>query len=171
MKYQLISLLFALLLLNSCITQRACREMYLLPEITVDSIITITETIYRDTTIYVTLPGVTIRDTITVYVKENVANSKASIHETDLAWSKAQVINGILLHELQMKDSVLFVVIQNAIRESATLTEKSKHETKRVKINYLTNWQWMQVYFGRAMMLILAAFIGYIVLKITKKLP
>lgn len=171
MKNQLIGLVFFALLMSSCVTQKRCEQKFPQQIITIDSVITKTETIYRDTTIFIELPGDTIRDTITVEVINGISNSRPSIHETDLAWSMAQVVNGFLRHELIQKDSTLARVIENAIRESATTTDKTKLITKVEEKNYVTGWQWFQIWLGRLMMALAAIFVGYIIIQMKLKLP
>jgi hypothetical protein len=171
MKNQLIGLLFVIILLSSCVTQQKCQDKFPPELITVDSIIRTTETIYRDTTIFIYLPGDTIRDTVIVEVINGIANSRPSIHETDLAWSMAQVVNGFLRHELIQKDSTLARVIENAIRESATTTDKTKLITKVEEKNYVTGWQWFQIWLGRLLMALAAMFVGYVIIRSRIKLP
>jgi hypothetical protein len=171
MKNQLIGLVFVALLMSGCVTQKRCEQKFPPQIITIDSVITKTETIYRDTTIFIELPGDTIRDTVEVTVKEGIANSRPSIHETDLAWSMAQVVNGFLQHELIQKDSTLARVIENAIRESATTTDKTKLVTKIVEKNYITSWQWFQIWLGRLLMALAAMFVGYVIIRSRLKLP
>jgi hypothetical protein len=171
MKNQLIGLVFVALLMSGCVTQKRCEQKFPQQIITIDSVITKTETIYRDTTIFIELPGDTIRDTVEVTVKEGIANSRPSIHETDLAWSMAQVVNGFLRHELIQKDSTLARVIENAIRESATTTEKNKIQTRIVEKNYITGWQWFQIWLGRMLMALAAMFVGYVIIRSRLKLP
>lgn len=171
MKNKLIGLVFVALLMSGCVTQKRCEQKFPQQIITIDSVITKTETIYRDTTIFIELPGDTIRDTITVEVVNGIANSRPSIHETDLAWSKAQVVNGFLQHELIQKDSTLARVIEKAIRESATTTDKTKVVTKIVEKNYITGWQWFQIWLGRLLMALAAMFVGYVIIRSRLKLP
>jgi hypothetical protein len=163
--------LLALLALSGCVTQQRCERKFPPEIVRTDSVITKTQTIYRDTTIFVTLTPDTVFDTVHVFVRDGIANSRASIHETNLAWSKAQVVDGVLIHELRMKDSVLAFMIENAIRVSATLTEKTSGETRIVKENYVTGWQWAQIYFARIVALILGLFLVFLVIKYTIKLP
>lgn len=159
-----------IILISGCATQKRCEQKFPPQIVRTDSVITKTQTIYRDTTIFVYLPGDTVYDTVHVILRDGIANSRASIHESDLAWSKAQVVDGVLIHELRMKDTALAVMIENAIRESATLTEKSTGETRIVKENYLTGWQWVQIYFARIAALLLGLFIGFIIIKYRIKL-
>jgi hypothetical protein len=167
--------IFMLLLIasgwQSCATQKRCNKKYPPQVITSDSVITNTITIYRDTTIYVYLPGDTVRDTIEVVVKEGIANSRPSIHETDLSWSKAQVVDGRLIHELIQKDSVLARVIDNAIRESAIITDRTRIETKIIEKNFVSSWQWFQIWLGRLFGLLLLLFLGYFYVRYVARTP
>jgi hypothetical protein len=155
MKNQLIGLVFVALLLSGCVTQKRCEQKFP-PEIsTVTETITKTVTVYRDTTIFVHMPGDTVRDTIEVVVDRGIANSKPSIHETKFAWSKAQVINGLLLHQLIQKDSVLKFMLDNAIRESTTAIENKTTQTRILEKNYVTGWQWFQIWLGRILVVLI----------------
>lgn len=133
--------------------------------------ITTTKTVYRDTTIFVYLKPDTVRDTVEVIVNEGIANSRKSIHETDLAWSLAQVVDGMLVHELRTKDTAIALMIENAIRESATLTENKSTETVIQKVNELNGWQHFQVWLGRILALLLLLYLGFIFVMHRVKIP
>jgi hypothetical protein len=171
MKNKLIGLVFFALLLSGCVTQKRCDQKFPPQLITSDSVITNTITIYRDTTIYVYLPGDTVYDTVHVTIENGIANSRPSIHETDLAWSKAQVVDGRLIHELIQKDSVLARVIENAIRESATTTDRNRIKTEIIEKNYVTGWQWFQIWMGRLFGIILLLFIGFFYVRYIARFP
>jgi hypothetical protein len=62
-------------------------------------------------------------------------------------------------------------VIENAIRESATTTDKTKVVTKIVEKNYITGWQWFQIWLGRMLMALAAMFVGYVIIRLSLILP
>lgn len=171
LKLKTILVILVTLILSGCVTQKACEKKFPPEKIRVDSIIKTTETVYRDTTIFIYLEGDTVYSVDTVFVKEGIANSLPSIHETDLIWSKAQVINNRLIHEVRQKDSVLAIVIEKAIKESAILNEKIKIEEKIVQVNYLTSFQHFEIWLGRIFAILLFLFIGYKVIRYKLKLP
>lgn len=148
---RLILIFISLLLLSSCVTERRCARMYP-PQERVDSVYLQT-VVYRDTTIFVHLPGDTIRDTIHVEVVNGLIQSQRSQLETQLALSWAQVVDGMLLHELQQKDTTIARIIEQAIREASTETVVTKEVVH--KVYELTNWQWLQLWAGRIALLLL----------------
>ena len=170
LKRTLIILLLSLFV-SGCVTKRACDRKFPPQIIRVDSLITITKTFYRDTTIFVYLKPDTIRDTVEVIVREGIANSRKSFHETDLSWSMAQVVDGKLIHELRTKDTAIALMIENAIRESATLTENKTSKTIIQKVNELTGWQHFQVWLGRILALLLLLYLGFIFVMHRVKIP
>ena len=145
----LILLLALILLASSCVTQRRCNRKFP-PEV---KTITNTETViqYRDTVVYVTIPGDTVTapgDTVYVDRVTGLANSEASVLHTSFARSWAQVVGGVLQHELVQKDSIWKAYLQNAIREKSTHTE-TVSETVR-EVNRLKWWQKVLMWTGGA---------------------
>ncbi|MDA3943728.1 MAG: hypothetical protein PF694_09345 [Bacteroidetes bacterium] len=160
-----------LLLVSSCITKKDLAEMFPNSVVVSDSITTITKTIYRDTTIFVYLPGDTIVKREIVYVNNGIANSRESKLRTDFAWSTAQVINGVLVHDLVQIDSLLKIEIDSAIQLHSTLTDKNRIEKIFIETNKLTGWQWFQIWLGRIFMIILVLFIGYFYVRYIARFP
>jgi len=165
------TIILVILLLTGCVTQKRCERKFPPQVIHTDSTITNTITIFRDTTIYIYLPGDTVIDTVKVDVQNGVANSRPSIHETDLAWSMAQIVDNKLIHQLIMKDKTLEMLIKNAIRENATHSERRIKVKEIVKENYLTRWQWAQLYLGRISGIFLLLYIGYKMVRRSIKIP
>ena len=146
MKHFLIILTLSLTV-TSCVTQRACNRKFP-PQVTTITN-TVTETILRDTIIYVTLPAEVVTspgDTVYIDRVTGLSTSRKSTLETTYASSWAQVVNGILLHELEQKESEIEQRIENAIRESSTHTETVKEVVKEV--NVLKWWQKSLMWLG-----------------------
>jgi hypothetical protein len=129
-----------------------------------DSTSTITTIVQRDTTIMVHLPGQVVRDTVFF------DSTRRAISElnTYLARSRVQVVDGSLIHELMQHDTVLQRLISNAIREQTTTTDRTRVETVEVVRNELTGWQWVQVYAGRAMLVLMLAGSAYLVARVVR---
>jgi len=125
--------------------------------------VTKTVTIFRDTTIYIHVPGDTVFKAVPVQKDlRGILFSKVNVLSTSLAKSKAWVEDGILKHELIQNDSSVAVLIKNAIKESATVTDKEQVVYKTITENIITGWQWFQIWAGR---ILLPAFflLGFIV--------
>jgi hypothetical protein len=106
-----------------------------------DSVRIIRATTYRDTTLFITLPGEVRRDTIFV----DSTRRAVSELNTYLARSRVELRGGSLVHELMQRDTTLARLIRNAIRETTEATSATKVEVKRVEVNNMTRWQsfWM----------------------------
>ena len=120
-----------------------------LPEV-IHTVHTDTKVEYRDTTIYVTLPGDTVHQTDSILVyKDPVTGgltSAPSFLRTKIARSYAQIVNGLLRHELIQEDLELELFIKDAIQKHSTHTI----ETKVIKeeVNRLKWWQTALIYLG-----------------------
>jgi len=90
---------------------------------------TITEIEYRDTVIYIELPGREVIKEVPVYINKGIVDSKQSYLNVPFAESTAQVINSKLIHKLSQKDTVLRVELENALK----LTKELKTENKILK--------------------------------------
>ena len=143
----LILLLTLILLTSSCVTQKRCNRKFP-PQTTIETKI-VTQVEYRDTIVYVTIPADTVFSPgDTVYIDNNtgLTYSERSELNTDFARSWAQVVNGILLHELIQKESEIEQKIKDAIKEHSTHTETVK-ETVR-EVNVLKWWQLGLIWIG-----------------------
>lgn len=158
-----------LLLLSSCITQRRCSKRFPCPQ--ADSVsLNVREVIrYRDTLVYIEIPGKVQIQNVPVLVERGIVNSEASVLENDFAISKAAVKDGQLVHELTLKQQRLEKTIPDAIKE--TIRTEVKTSVKMVAKNYVTGWQWAQIWAGRILALILALFVGYRLVKMRLKMP
>jgi len=104
----------------------------------IENTVVVTE---RDTTINFYFP----RDTVYLEtpldkipgVKKGLINSKLSYLEAGLAWSTAQVEQGVLKHYIESGDTLLQIKLENALRTEKQLrTElKSSHQIVTVKEN------------------------------------
>lgn len=119
---------------------------------------TVTE--YKDTVVYVTIPGSTVTQHDTIFVESSPdpfgvpqLNTRKSTLNTSLATSTAWVQNGQLKHTLVQRDSVYKAQINNAIRITQGITYESIVRTRPpVKEHYLTWWdqtfKWLGVIFS-----------------------
>jgi len=157
------------LLLSSCMTTKLERQEMRrkakcekLGCYSSDSMMIIRETITikRDTTIYIHVPGMTVHDTIEVEQDPvtGLINSKKSILQVPFATSYAWVQNGKLHHDLIQKDSLITEVVKDAlwlIKENETLRQKLTIKGPPERINYVTGWQWFQIWSGRILLILL----------------
>lgn len=125
----------------SCVTQQRCNRKFP-PETMIirkDSIITKTQTIYRDTTILVYIPGEKKIYTDTIYIKDGKVYFKPSHLRTSFAESRAWLENGRFMHTLVQNDTTLSIHIKNAIRLTWKRAEKFYKEeiTKVVKVKFV----------------------------------
>lgn len=107
---------------------------------------TVTNTIYRDTTIYIHVPGESRTDSVMVQVtvyKDGTVKLSTPVNtlHTSFATSRAWVENGRLKHTLIQKDSAYKATIENAIKITQHFVkESSKGAVKKEYIHYLTWW-------------------------------
>jgi hypothetical protein len=165
-------LFFALLMLSGCITQQKCDRKFPCKGHDSLSVITNTKLVYRDTTIYVYLPGQTVRDTVKIYLDANsIMHSDVSKLYTSLAESWAWVENGKLMHRLTQNDTLLAQHIKNAIMQSFSTVTTSENKTIIKEVNRINGWQWFQIWVGRLFALIIAVYFGFKVVKNYLKFP
>lgn len=132
----LILLLLSLTLLSGCVTQDRCSRKFP-PEtkiIRTDSIIRTTETVYRDTTIYIRLPGEVKYSTDTVTIVNGINQSRKNYLFTSFADSWAWVQNGRLYHELIQKDTLIGCEVQDAIRITWERAERYYKEQQQTVV-------------------------------------
>jgi hypothetical protein len=149
-----------ILLLQSCITKKACNRKF--PQNT--NTVTNTVTLYRDTIIYINLPGQTVTspgDTVYIDRFTNLATSEKSFLHTSLAISTAQVIGGILKHNLIQKDTTLQRLIADAVKLQSTHSVTEKQIVREV--NVLFWWQKILMWIGFSALLyfLLRIYISY----------
>ena len=105
---------------------------------------TVINTLYKDTTIYVHIPGDTVHDSVPVVVEiftdgTTLVTTKKNTLQTSLATSQAWIEAGRLHHTLIQKDSVYKAQIENAIRITQHFMREST--TRVIEVNRLTKWQ------------------------------
>ena len=88
---------------------------------------------YRDTTLYIEMPGREIIKEVPVYIKEGIVESDLSVLITPLARSTARVFNSKLLHDLIQTDTTLQFELQDALK-IITIQEK---QIKTLKEKYV----------------------------------
>lgn len=139
-----ISALILALLLSSCVTRRACES-------------TNTQTVIRDTTIYVKIPGDTSGSSVLLndVVRLNATlasdqSTEVSRLKTQLGVSSVWLKDGSLHHRLEQKDTAVVTTLKGALKTSTTHDRREQTIVQARYINHLTGWQWTQVYLGRA---------------------
>ena len=167
----IICLILSSLILSSCVTQRRCNRKFPPQTSTVivyrDSIHT--EVKYRDTTIFVKIPGQTITDTVFVpvnspgpsYVPDTArAENTYSIAKAWLDWPKIRL-------NLFQKPQTIEILLKNAIKERDTYRELYEQEkSKEVQIVKEVPKFWKIT--GSIGMGFLLAFIVWLVMKLKK---
>ena len=127
----------------SCNMQKYCSSRFPPTASTNDSISFIEKVVYRDTTIYLTMKGETVFDT--VYI-DTVSNTAQSYLSTDFSKSFAFWDGQRLIHELMQKDSSIALALSNAIKEHSTISYIEREVVKVEVRNELTGWQHSQIY-------------------------
>lgn len=140
----------------------------------------------RDTTVKVRIKGDTLRNMFTIKHNDiSQANSQANNQDisqgiiqeiaqgikqdfnrpielselsTPYSISKVWINDGNLMHEHIQKDTILNVKIKDALVHEKSISTKKETEVKIERVNYLTGWQWFQVWVGRVLILLV---IGY----------
>lgn len=131
----------AMLLLTSCVTRKACERRFPAREYDSSTVVTNTVTVYRDTTIYITLHGDTVYESVPV--------DKVSRLKTPLARSVAWIEGGKLKHVMVQKDTTLAQTLKGAITMKSTAI--NKNQVVKKDSGHLTTWQLIQIWFGRVM--------------------
>jgi len=123
----------------------------------------------HDTTIYIRIPGEKETDTVTVTIREGIVQSAELRKDTQYAFAKAQVINGVLVLQLVQKESVIAKTIKDAIQLNSKVEYKYIKQTVKEKVNYLTQWQILQMWAGRILTaLLLIALVLYLLLVVAR---
>ena len=86
---------------------------------------TVTEIEYRDTIVYVNVPGKTVIKEVPVYIENGIVNSELSILSVPFAMSTAQVINSKLRHKLAQTDTILLLRLKNALKTVKILEKQN----------------------------------------------
>lgn len=118
MKQLIILLSLISIFASGCVTRKACNRKFPAETMIIrkDSIIRETQTIYRDTTIKIYIPGETKTNTVTIYIKDEQIKVEPSLIKTTFAESSAYIENNELKHTLTQNDTAITYRIDNAIR-------------------------------------------------------
>lgn len=139
------ALLFSLILsplLLSCSMQKYCSKRFPPEIIRKDSIRYIEKVVYRDTIVYVHVPGEKVVDS----AQADSSGKALSVLETSFASSTAIFQDGKLRHTLTQKDSLVETLIKNGIRERYVESFDGSRETSVIVKNELNGWQHTQIY-------------------------
>lgn len=150
---QLFLVVLLSILASSCITRKACERRFPLTGYDSISVVTNTVTTYRDTTIYIHLPGDTVYRSIGV--DEGVSELKLPMARS-LAWVK----DGRLEHRLERRDTVIQKGLPDAIKNITNLTQKERIVYRTKEINFLTFWDKVWIWLGRIAVFGIALILG-----------
>jgi len=159
MKY-LITLILFVLLFSGCDMKKYCHDRFppvIQTETEIKEVI-----IYRDTTIYIPIPGDTLIIRDTIVVTEGIAYMPLKRLSTEICLAESWIENNIHNMELIQKDTVLERLIEDAIKESVTtVTETIPVE---IPVHFKTWWDELWIRLGKvflgalAVLLIIAGF-------------
>ncbi len=138
----LLFFLIGLVLLPSCNMKKYCADRWPAMSHTRDSISYVETVIYRDTTIYFTIPGDTMYKE--VYVDTTTQKAFSTLH-TNLAMSIADYSAGVLRHTLIQKDSTFQALLQAAIKTHSTHTNTHTELKIPYEVNKVSKWQMFQM--------------------------
>jgi len=168
------SIFFALiaLMLSGCISQKRCLQRF--PPVTEETVKIVTETkiITRDTTILVRLPAEVLiqNDTVLIDNTTGLIFSEPSFLETSLAWSKAQVLNSKLHHELHQKDTTIAFRLNNAIKEIERLETELRQKQTTVEVpRPLSKWQSFLQFLGYLSLAVIFLLLLFLLQKLLPK--
>ena len=139
---------------------------------TVIRIIEKTEIEYRDTIVYVNVPGKTVIKEVPVYIENGIVNSELSILSVPFAISYAQVVSSKLNHELVQTDTTLRIRLENALRYSKTLEKQNKvlKEKYVVTVKENSNWAKFCVKVVWVLIVVIVLGTGYLIFRFRSKL-
>lgn len=129
---------------------------------------TITNTIIKDTTIQIYLPGDTVHDSISIEVFIE-PSFKGSYLSTPLAESRAYILNGKLRHTLIQRDSVFKAHIEKAIRISQYFTKEATVKVIEKRIHYNTAFDRFLINSSKVFWTILVLSVGTIIFLLMRK--
>ena len=164
----------------SCLTvKRISKHCSEFEKVCVTEIETKTDTIiktktvirYRDTTLYIEMPGREIIKEVPVYIKEGIVESDLSVLVTPLARSTARVLNSRLEHYLIQNDTTLQLELQDAlktikIQEKQIETLREKYVVKVTKNTKFASFT-IRVFWGLIVVVVLG--IGFLFFKYKSK--
>ena len=122
------------LLMASCVTQKACLAKFPPEKVTKDSIVYKDKIVKHDTTIFVTISGKVVHDSVPVpvYIDKNGKPEPMNVapitKETQFAKASAYIRNGVLHLDLEQKDYSIAKTIKDAI-QNHTITKSEVKST------------------------------------------
>ena len=129
--------------------------------------ITVTNTVVRDTTIYIPIPGERVHDSIKVPYFAQFSTPK-NVLETKHALSTAWIENSLLQHTLIQKQSNMPATIPGAIRERTVTVEKQTKVPYPVEKIVKAPLNWFQKFLMYTGGLTWMAAIGFALFKIRR---
>jgi hypothetical protein len=123
----------------------------------------------HDTTIFVRIAADTVFAIDTVTIKDGIASSDKSRLDTQYAFSIAYVHDSKLYHNLFQKESEIASTIKDAIQNNSKVEYKYITNTVTKTTNVITHWQWVQIWMGRILMVMLLIVIVFTVIKLYLK--
>ena len=129
----------------SCVTLKRCNKKFPPEVIVKDSIVYKTNTVYKDTTIFIQLPPDTVfsvKDSLVeVYIDKETGliNSDTSVLANDFATAYAWVIDSKLKQMLVQNDSLMEFKLDSAVRVTNDYWEKY-HSEVILKPVYAVHW-------------------------------
>lgn len=130
---------------------------------------TVTEIQYKDTTIYIEIPGKEVIKEIPVYIEKGLVNSGLSVLNVPFAESYSQVVNSKLRHELIQTDTLLLFKLENSLQTIKTQEKQIKVLKEKYVVTVKENTAWakfcIKVFWG----LSITVFLGVVFLIIRFK--
>ena len=135
-----------IMVITGCVTENKCNRKFPPQTMVIrkDSIIRTTNTVYRDTLVYIYIKGETKYSTDTVWLKNGIAYSNKDHLITSFAESWAWVENGRLYHKLIQKDTLIEQEVKDAVRLTWERAERfySKSEVHVKQVRFIPKWVW-----------------------------
>lgn len=124
---------------------------------------------HHDTTIFVTIKGDTVKSIDTVYIKDNLAQTREHRLDTEFAYSVAYVFNGLLYHTLYQKPSVIAKTIKDAMQTKSHIEYQTITKTVTKTTNIIKPWQNVQIWLGRIFLAFGLSFFIYGIFALTRR--
>jgi hypothetical protein len=110
-------LIICIVILAGCATQKRCLEKF--PPQMVHDTVTTKSIIYKDTTVYVEIPGETVIKEVPILLPMPMPEIEPVRAEVELAQAEAKLLKNKLRLTLIQKDSILEFKLDSAIRVNA----------------------------------------------------
>lgn len=141
-----------LVVLSGCVTKKACNRKF--QSQGKDSVREVfnTMTVYRDTTIFIRIPGDTF------YLETSANLEQINTLTTSYCISRAWIQDGMLKHSLVQKDTLIPEIVENGVKSTITSVEKERYHIADEN-DALTWWQKLQMHAGRYMIYAIIMFL------------